>query len=119
MRHNEIDKLNIKDPKNPNEKTETSDQKVIRDYTKSFYQKNYNEQHKVTPTQDNIKEFLLMDEDSSPWENFLKRKIPQELSESMEGDLTMDEVQEALFKHMNGSSSPGMDGFTVNCLRAF
>ena len=37
----------------------------------------------------------------------------------MEGDLTMDELHEALFYHMNGSSSPGMDGFTVNYLRAF
>ena len=37
----------------------------------------------------------------------------------MEGDLTMDELHEALFFHMNGCSSPGMDGFMVNYLRAF
>ena len=37
----------------------------------------------------------------------------------MEGDLTMDELHEALFFHMNGCSSPGMDGFTVNYLRSF
>ena len=37
----------------------------------------------------------------------------------MEGDLTMDKLHDALFKHMNGNSSPGMDGFTVNYLRAF
>ena len=119
MGYNEIDKLKINDPKNPNTKIETTDQKVIRDYTKSFYQKIYNEQHKVTPTQDDIKNFLQMDDDNSPWENFLQRKLPKEMADSMEGDLTMDELQEALFKHMNGSSSPGMDGFTVNYLRAF
>ena len=37
----------------------------------------------------------------------------------MEGDLTMDELHEALFYHMNGSSSPDMDGFIVNNLRDF
>ena len=29
------------------------------------------------------------------------------------------ELEDALFKHMNGSSSPGPDGFTVNWLRVF
>ena len=48
-----------------------------------------------------------------------KRKLPKEIADSKEGDLTMEELQEALFKHMNGNSSPGMDGFTVNYLRAF
>ena len=38
---------------------------------------------------------------------------------SMEGDLTMDELHDVLFNHMNGSFSPGMDVFTVNYLRAF
>ena len=94
MGYNEIDKLKIDNPKNPNTKLETTDQKVIQDYTKSFYQKSDNEQHKVTPTQDDIKEFLLMDDDNSPWENFLQRKLPKEMADSMEGDLTMDELQE-------------------------
>ena len=35
----------------------------------------------------------------------------------MEGLLTMEELSTALFKHMKGSSSPGIDGFTVNHLR--
>ena len=60
-----------------------------------------------------------MDDDTSPWETFSNRKIPKDLAHSMEGDLPMEELQEALFKHMNGNSSPGMDGFTVNYLRAF
>ena len=29
------------------------------------------------------------------------------------------ELEDALFTHMNGSSSPGPDGFTVNWLRVF
>ena len=60
-----------------------------------------------------------MDDDNSPWENFLKRKLPKEMADSMEGDLTMEELQEALFKHMNGNSSPGIDGFTVTLLKSF
>ena len=30
-----------------------------------------------------------------------------------------DEMQYALFKKMKGTSTPGIDGFTVNCLRKF
>ena len=35
----------------------------------------------------------------------------------MEGLLTKEELTTALFKHMKRSSSPGIDGFTVNHLR--
>merc|ERR1711905_53946 len=37
----------------------------------------------------------------------------------MEGQLTDKELHYALFEHMNGASGPGVDGFTVNYLRAF
>ena len=66
MGYNDIDKLRIVNPENPDNKIETTDQKVIQDYAKSFYQKIYNEQHKVTPNKDDIKDFFLMDEDNSP-----------------------------------------------------
>ena len=36
MGYNDIDKLKIVNPENPNTKTETTDQKVIRDHAKSF-----------------------------------------------------------------------------------
>ena len=45
--------------------------------------------------------------------------MPKELFENMEGKLTDDELHSALFEHMNGSSSPGVDGSTVNHLRVF
>ena len=92
MSYNEIEKLKIYDPNNSTIKIETTNQKVIWESTKSFYQKNYNEQKDVTPTQDDIKSFLQMDDDNSPWENFLKRKLPKEMADSMEEDLTMDEL---------------------------
>ena len=48
-----------------------------------------------------------------------KRKIDKVLAEKMEGDLTMKEIEDSLFMYMNGSSSPGIDGFTVNYVRKF
>ena len=45
--------------------------------------------------------------------------MPKELFKKMEGKLTDKELHYALFEHMNGSSSPGVDGFTVNYLRVF
>ena len=119
MGYNEIAKLKINDPNNQTNKTETTNQQEIREATKSFYQKFYNEQKDVTPSQDEIKNFLQMDDDTSPWETFSSRSIFRELADSIEGDLTMEELHEALFKHMNGNSSPGIDGFTINYLRAF
>jgi len=76
MGYNDIDKLNLVNPKNPEEKIESTDQSKIRSYAKSFYQKIYNEQHKVTPEIDDIKDFLLMDDDNAPWDSFQKRKLP-------------------------------------------
>ena len=46
-----------------------------------------------------------------------KRRITRNEEMSMEGLLIMEELITALFKHMKGSSSPGIDGFTVNHLR--
>ena len=60
-----------------------------------------------------------MGEDTLPWVELGKRKISKELADKMEGDLTMKEIEDALFMYMNGSSSPGIDGFTVNYVRAF
>ena len=60
-----------------------------------------------------------MDNDTAPWKALEKRKLSKELADSMEGDLTLNELTEALFKHMNPLSSPGIDGFTVAYLRVF
>ena len=59
-----------------------------------------------------------MVEDLSPWENLSKRRISKEIAEFMEGDLTMEKLHEAPFKHMNGKLSPYIDGFIDNYLRA-
>ena len=47
-------------------------------------------------------------------------KTFQECSELyMKGEITLTELNHALFKKMKGSSAPGIDGFTVNWLRIF
>ena len=51
---------------------------------------------------------------------YLRSKaLTQKESNQIEGEITMDELEYALFKKMNGSSAPGMDGFQVNWLRKF
>ena len=41
------------------------------------------------------------------------------MANAMEGLLADDELTYCLFNKMKGSSSPGIDGFTVNHLRVF
>ena len=60
-----------------------------------------------------------MDNDTYPWETLSKRRISKKMADSMEGDLTLDELEESFFEHMNGSSSPGIDGFMDNYMAAF
>ena len=43
-----------------------------------------------------------MDNDTAPWKALEARKLSKELADSMEGDLTLDELNEALFIHMIG-----------------
>ena len=76
---------------------ETTDQDTIRKETKSFYQKNYNKDNSINPTKEAIREFLDMDDDTAPWEALNKKRIPKEMAKSMEGDLTHEELEEALF----------------------
>ena len=71
------------------------------------------------PTKAKIEEFLKMDEDTTPGETFNQRKLTKAQAEALEGDLSLKELEDALFNYMNDSSSPGIDGFTVNYLRAF
>ena len=66
-----------------------------------------------------IIDFLNSDGDTKPLEELKKRQLSYTQALTMEGLLTHHELTTALFKHMKGSSSPGIDGFTVNHLRAF
>ena len=75
--------------------------------------------HKTS--EEDIIDFLNCDNDTQPYEE-LKRwndQVPKEMFTNTDGWLTDLELHDALFEHMNGSSCPGVDGFTVNYLRAF
>ena len=52
-------------------------------------------------------------------EELMKRQLTYTQALTMEGLLTHTELTTALFHHMKGASSPGIDGFTVNHLRIF
>ena len=49
----------------------------------------------------------------------MQKRLTPHMANSMEGLLTEEELEHALFFKMKGSSSPGFDGFTVNHLRVF
>ena len=57
----------------------------------------YNEQHTVKSLTGDIIIFLNMDGNTVSWESLKKRKITQELADCMEGDLTLYELEDALF----------------------
>ena len=66
-----------------------------------------------------IANFLLEDDDPAPYEEFLRRRIPDQLRNELEGLLTQTELDEALQNDMKPNSAPGIDGFTVKFLRIF
>ena len=73
----------------------------------------------VDKTPNCIVDFLLADNDQQPYEKLLCRQLSEELKQELEGLLTLNELEEALFKDMKPNSDPGLDGFTVKFLRTF
>ena len=73
----------------------------------------------VEDSSEAIQEFLDSDGDTKPSEYLKSKALTNEESKSMEGELTLSELNHALFKKMKGSSAPGIVGFTVNWLRKF
>merc|ERR1711888_24692 len=91
----------------------------INDILVDTFQDIYTKQEDLKSSEQDIINFLNCDNDTRPYEELKRRrdKVPKELFKKMEGELTDNELHYALFEHMNGSSSPGVDGFTVNHLR--
>ena len=73
----------------------------------------------VEDSSEAIQEFLDSGGDIRPSEYLKSMILTNEGSESMEGEITLTELNHAFFKKMKGSSAPGIDGFTVNWLRKF
>ena len=68
----------------------------------------------VEDSSEAIQEFLDSGGDIRPSEYLKSKALINEESESMEGEITLTELNHALFKKMKGSSARSIDGFTVN-----
>ena len=100
----------------------STSQNEIKEEVKRTFQKINALQPNLKTSQSDIKNFLNKDGDIAPLEELNRRKdkIPQHDWNNCNKKLVEEkELHDALFNHMNGSSSPGPDGFTVNWLRAF
>jgi hypothetical protein len=83
------------------------------------FQSIFEQQPNLANSKQDIIDFLNSDGDTKPLDELNKRKITQNNAQKLEGLLTLQELNSALFKHMKGASSPGIDGFTVNHLQTF
>ena len=63
--------------------------------------------------------FFKSDEDTDPYKELAKRQLTNETRDSLEGEISLQELTKALNEDMNGTSAPGVDGFTVNFIRNF
>ena len=126
--YSEITKLRIPNPnynellpENANNMSHftITDNDLIRYNMTEAFQKIFNKQHDLTTDTQDIIDFLNSDGDTRPMEELRKRQLSYTQSLKMEGLLTHLELSNALHFHMKGSSSPGIDGFTVNHLRVF
>ena len=82
------------------------------------FQKMYSKQD-VEDSSEAIQEFLDSDGDTKPSEYLTSKALTNGESNSIEGEITLTELNHALFKTMKGSSTPGINGFAVNWLRRF
>ena len=96
----------------------TSNPPEIRAGVASFYKGVYGKQL-VTATKNNIEQFLTADIDIDPINKLKSRRIPDSLKKEIEGNLTKEELTQALFHNMKPHSAPGIDGFSVAFVRNF
>ena len=85
---------------------------------KTFYQNIFNRQE-VKEGMEAIDEFLKLDDDNSPYQELLNRRISGESRNSMEGIIILQEMTRAFNEDMKGTSTPGVYEFTVNFIQQF
>ena len=96
-----------------------TDQSLIRLEMQAAFQSIYNKQDMLATSSNDLLNFLNSDNDIRPTRELMQKRLTPHMANSMEGLLTEEELEHALFFKMKGSSSPGLDGFTVNHLRVF
>ena len=98
--------------------TPIMDPQGINDEFQEAFQKIYSKQD-VEDCSEAYQEFLDRGGDTKPLEYLNSKALTNEESESIEGEITLTELNHVLFKKMKGTTAPGIDGFTVNWLRKF
>ena len=96
-----------------------SDPKEVRAYLRHFMQEIYLKQEGLLTDQNNLLAFLSSNEDNVVLDTLHQRKLSEIEKESLEGEITREELRNQLFNHMNPHSAPGLDGFTVSWVRHF
>ena len=100
----------------------SSNQNEIKEEVKRTFQKINAKQAFLKTEKNDIINFLHKGDETEPLTEIEKRKLsikPHEWVKCNKKLFDDEELHEALFKHMNRSSSPGPDCFTVNWLRQF
>ena len=116
-----ISKLNVRkhDPTSGKDIIiEVTDPIKVRDEMKNFYQSIFNKQE-VLEGSEAITNFLTSQGDTEPLLELNRRKLSDAQRDSLEGQITLEELTSALQEDMKGFSAPGIDGFTVNFIREF
>ena len=96
-----------------------SDPKEVRAYLRHFMQDIYLKQEGLATNQNDLLDFLSSNEDNAVIDALQHRKLSEMEKESLEGEITREELRKQLFNHMNPHSAPGLDGFTVSWVRHF
>ena len=66
-----------------------------------------------------LRAFLGSGNDQCVLDALDSRRLTEEERDSLEGEISKDELRTQLFKHMKATSAPGIDGFTVAWVRKF
>ena len=124
MFSNNVQTLSLYNPNLPTNSTNrdyfnVTESSQINTELHSTFKDIYKLQTNLNHTKNALADYLNSDGDTAPMEELQRRKLPRALKQSMEGLLTIKELTEAVMVSMNGNSSPGCDGFTVNHLREF
>ena len=103
----------------PATQTITKDPKEINNIMSSFMREIYKKPSYISSSKEKIIEFLTCDGDEHLLDIYKSRALSDAQKMSFETNLSCEELRNQLFNHMNASSAPGIDGFTVAWLREF
>ena len=90
-----------------------TDRQGINNEFYQAFQKIYRKQG-VEDSSEEIQELLDSGGDTKPSEYLKSKALTNQESENIEGEITLTELNHALFKKMKGNSAPSIDGFTAN-----